>query len=52
MIQFLNDNPGVLVFLNCCVGPLVCIAFGFLIGRYRPRLRLPFTMDPDQPAEF
>ena len=53
MVRFLMDNPGALWFLNCCVGPVVCIVFGYLVGRYRPRIRTPFVIDqPGEEGEF
>jgi hypothetical protein len=45
MIGFLTDNPGVLLFLNCCLAPLILFGLGVAVGRFRPRFRLPFTLD-------
>lgn len=54
MINWLSQNPGVLLFLNCCAGPIVCVVIGYLIAIYRPRLRMPVTMDrpSTQDSEF
>lgn len=51
MIRFLTDHPTVLMVLNCCVGPAVAVLIGYLIGRYRPRLRVPFTLDRSERSE-
>jgi len=45
MIAFLTDHPGIMMALNCCFLPLIIFGIGVAVGRFRPRFRLPFTMD-------
>ena len=45
MINFLTENPGILMFLNCCLGPAVCFTIGFLFAKFRPTFRSPITLD-------
>ena len=47
MTRFLQDNPVILMVLNCCGMPLLFGAVGYLVGRYRPRLRVPWTVGQD-----
>lgn len=48
MIDLLTRHPGVLMFLNCCLLPAVVLAIGILVGRYRPRFRMPFTLEDQE----
>jgi hypothetical protein len=43
----LMEKPGILMFLNCCLLPFIMFGIGVFVGRYRPRIRLPFTVDQD-----
>jgi len=45
MLNFLTENPAILFIGNCCLMPLLFVGLGAWIGRYRPRLRMPFTVD-------
>ena len=45
MIEWLSARPGILMALNCCLGPAVVFGLGVFVGRYRPRLRSPFTLE-------
>ena len=47
MISFLNDNPTVIMILNCCMGPAFFIFIGYMIARYRMRIRSPFVIHRD-----
>jgi len=48
MIDWLTARPGVLMFLNCCLSPAVIFTLGVFVGRYRPRFRVPFTLDREE----
>ena len=53
MLNFLTEHPTILFVGNCCFMPLIFIGLGTWIGRYRPKLRLPFTVDrADDLEEF
>jgi len=54
MLNFLTEHPTFLFLGNCCLMPVLFTLFGVWIGRFRPRLRMPFTMDPhrDELEEF
>jgi len=54
MLQYLTEHPMVLFIGNCCLMPILFLGLGAWIGRYRPRLRMPFTVDTygDEMEEF
>jgi len=45
MLTWLNNHPYLLMVLNCCIGPVAFMFLGAMIARYKPRFRLPFTID-------
>jgi len=47
MINWLTAHPGVLMFGNCCFIPVVLFGIGVFVGRFRPKLRVPFTLADD-----
>lgn len=47
MINFLTENPGVLMFLNCIIVPAVCFTLGYLFAKFRPQFRSPITLERD-----
>lgn len=47
MVHFLSENPWTLLFMTCCLTPAIAFGLGYLVARYRPRFRMPFTLERD-----
>lgn len=41
------QKPTILMMLTCCLWPGVMFALGVFVGKFRPRFRMPFTVDRD-----